>query len=142
MVARSLLRSARMWAPHAPGGLSWTRLQTVWVGLATATISLCVPARPGGDVPPRDHRNDSRPPGTWRLYEDVLEVNAAGAADFELLPGIGPAIAQRLVDARETAGGWCTVTEMAEAARIGSRRWASVAPLVSVRPAPRCSSSS
>lgn len=137
-----MLRASGMWAPHAPGGHSWTRLQIVWVGIAAATISLCVPARPGGVLAPRDVSKDPRPPGTWRLYEDVLEANAARAADFELLPGVGPGIARRLVDARARRRGWCTLAEVEDAAKLGSRRWEEAAPLLSVRPAPRCSSSS
>lgn len=130
-----------MWAPHAPGGFSWTRLQTVWVAIAVSVLSLFVPAKPGGVVPPRDHSGDPRPPGTWTLYGDVLEVNAAAAADFELLPGIGPGIAKRLVEARDARGGWCAVEEVEAAAKLGSR-WAPVAPRLSVQPARRCSSSS
>lgn len=130
-----------MWAPHAPGGFSWTRLQTVWVAIAASALSLLVPAKPIGVVPARDRSGDARPPGTWTLYDDVLEANAAAAADFELLPGIGPGIAKRLVQAREARGGWCAVEEVEAAARLGNR-WAPVALRLSVQPARRCSSSS
>ena len=93
-------------------------------------------------VPPRDHSEDPRPPGAWSLYADVLDANAAAAADFELLPGIGPGIARRLVAERDARGGYCTAAEVAAVAAIGVKRWAAVTPQLSVRPARRCSRSS
>lgn len=137
-MARPLLIERRMFAPHAPGGLQWTRLQVVWVSAAVVALSF-VPSRATWDVPPRDASSDSRPPGTWVLYDEVLEANGATAADFELLPAVGPGIARRLVDEREARSGFCSTGEIAA---IVGRRWNALAPLVSVRPARRCSSSS
>lgn len=129
-----------MFALHAPSGLTWTRLQTVWVSAAVVALSF-VPSRAVYVVPPRDASHDPRPPGTWILYEEVLEANGAALEDFVLLPAIGPGIARRLVDERVARGGFCSLDEVASAARVG-KRWDAIAPLVTVRPALRCSSSS
>jgi len=127
-----------MFAPHAPSGLSWTRLQTLWVSAAVIALSF-VPTRAEYAVPPRDASGDPRPPGSWTLYDDVLEANGASAVDFERLPGIGPGIAKRLVDERDAIDGFCSSEDIAAIAR---RRWNAIAPLLSVQPARRCSSSS
>lgn len=124
-----------------PAGHEWTRLQICWVAAITAGISLFCWLRPPATVPFRDASQDSRPSGTWPLYDDVLEVNAATAEDFALLDGVGPGIADRLVQARAARGGWCSLTEVAADARLGVR-WPKAARELSVRPAPRCSSSS
>ena len=130
-----------MFSENAPTGFAWTRWQSVWIAALVAAVSL-VPARTRPEIPPRDTRGDARGPGTWILYDDVLEVNGAAALDFERLPGVGPALAARAIRARETRGGFCSVAEVRAALSLGEKRWAPVAPLLSVTPAPRCSSSS
>ena len=130
-----------MLGPNMPTGHSWERLQICWVAAITATVALVAWLRPLPVVPPRDASHDSRPSGTWPLYADLLEANAATAEDLALLENVGPAIAERLVRARESRGGWCTLAEVQSDARLGVR-WPKAAAELSVRPAPRCPTSS
>lgn len=136
-----LALSAGVFSPNAPTGFGWTRWQSVWIAAAVGVLSL-FPARPVPEISARDTRGDARGPGTWILYEDVLEVNGAAALDLQRLPGVGPALAARLVQARDARGGFCELDELRVALSFGAKRWARVAPMLSVRPAPRCSSSS
>lgn len=49
----------------------------------------------------------------------VIDINKAGAAELDRLPGIGPAKAQAILDARERLGGFKTIEQLDEAKGIG-----------------------
>ena len=48
-----------------------------------------------------------------------VDVNAAGAAALERLPGVGPALAQRIVDHRRVHGRFRTAEELQDVRGIG-----------------------
>ncbi|PKW25767.1 competence protein ComEA [Phycicoccus duodecadis] len=60
----------------------------------------------------------------------VVSLNAADAAALDSLPGIGPVIAQRIVDWRTEHGRFTSVDELAEVSGIGEKLLAQVRPLV------------
>jgi hypothetical protein len=54
----------------------------------------------------RAHLAARPPPDPWDLGEPIaLEIEALQGADFRLLPGVGPALQERLEEARIAAGG-------------------------------------
>ncbi len=59
-----------------------------------------------------------------------LELNAASAAELELLPWIGPALAARIVAERAVSGPFRSVAELARVRGIGPRTLARIAPYV------------
>jgi competence protein ComEA len=61
-----------------------------------------------------------------------LNLNTATQAQLELLPGIGPALAQGILAERAKKGGFRSVNELREVHGIGERRFADLAPLVTV----------
>ena len=61
-----------------------------------------------------------------------LNLNSATAADFDRLPGIGPVLAQRIIDWRENNGRFSDVHELLEVKGIGPAKYAKVSPLVRV----------
>jgi competence protein ComEA len=61
-----------------------------------------------------------------------LNLNTATQAQLELLPGIGPALAQAILAERAKKGGFRSVNELREVHGIGERRFADLAPLVTV----------
>jgi competence protein ComEA len=61
-----------------------------------------------------------------------IDLNRASAADLEALPGIGPALAQAIVDHREQNGPFHSVDELADVRGIGPAKMEQLRPLVKV----------
>jgi competence protein ComEA len=78
-------------------------------------------AQPGAGTVSSPKRPDGR-----------LDLNRATAEDFDDLPGIGPVLAQRIVAARERAGGFKSVGQLRDVPGIGERTFQELEPLVAV----------
>jgi len=66
--------------------------------------------------------------------DGLLDLNTATVEELDQkLPGIGPALAQRIVDYRERTGGFRAVEELLEVSGIGEKRYAEIKDLVCVR---------
>ncbi len=63
-----------------------------------------------------------------------IDLNRAASADLELLPGIGPALAQRILQDRTTSGAYRSVDDLTRVAGIGPVKLARIRPLVHVGP--------
>lgn len=61
-----------------------------------------------------------------------VNLNTATAAELELLPGIGPSLAQRIIEHRTKAGRFRTVAELDKVKGIGPRTIEKLRPLVAV----------
>lgn len=69
---------------------------------------------------------DASVPGT------PLDLNTATSDQFDRLPGVGPTMAQRIVDYRTQHGGFRSVDQLKQVSGIGERRLADLRPLVRV----------
>jgi len=74
------------------------------------------------------------PPGV--LERGRLLLNAASAPDLEELPGIGPEMAQRILDDRRRRGPFRTPEDLRRVPGIGPKKLARIAPLVTCQPGP------
>lgn len=59
-----------------------------------------------------------------------LNINAASAEALQSLPGIGPALAARIVADREARGPFRTPEDLLRVPGIGPKRWEQIRPLV------------
>lgn len=81
----------------------------------------------------RAGRAGSTPRGPAAAHGPI-DLNRATAAELESLPGIGPALAARIVAYRDSAGGFRDIGELAHVRGIGAATLERLRPLVYVRP--------
>jgi competence protein ComEA len=60
-----------------------------------------------------------QPPSIQQASEDKVNINKASCSELESLPGIGPTIAQRIVDYRQSHGPFSRIEDITNVAGIG-----------------------
>jgi competence protein ComEA len=63
----------------------------------------------------------------------LINLNTATLEQLDSLPGVGPAIAQRIIDYRESVGGFKTVEEITQVSGIGDATLAKIRDLITVQ---------
>jgi len=95
-----------------------------------------VGARPGADAgTPKDARTAdghgwARVATPKPHLHTPLDINAAGAETLQALPGIGPALAERILADREARGPFRAPEDLLRVPGIGPKRWERIRPLV------------
>jgi competence protein ComEA len=59
-----------------------------------------------------------------------LDLNTATVTDLDGLPGIGPVLAQRVVDWRTAHGAFTSVDQLRQISGLGGKKFDALAPLV------------
>jgi competence protein ComEA len=70
--------------------------------------------------------------GTGGASAGPLDLNQATLEQLEGLPGVGPVLAQKILDWRAAHGRFSQVAELREVGGIGDRKYADIAPKVRV----------
>jgi len=69
-----------------------------------------------------------------RSHKGLLDLNRATERDFEALPGIGPRLAERIIEYRQMVGAFHSLDELRNVKGIGKKKFEQVRPLVTVTP--------
>jgi len=62
----------------------------------------------------------------------VIDINRASVEDFARLPGVGPKLAQQIIDYRTKQGPFRRVEDLMIIKGIGSKKWKALRPFVCV----------
>ena len=63
----------------------------------------------------------------------LINLNTATAAELQRLPGIGPALAKRIVEFREKRHGFKRVEELLAITGISEKKWQAIRDKVEIR---------
>ncbi len=59
-----------------------------------------------------------------------ISINTADVNDFESLPGVGPALAKRIIEYREKNGGFKTISDLKKVKGIGDNLFKRIEPFI------------
>jgi len=62
----------------------------------------------------------------------MLNINQATAEEFQLLPGIGPSLSRRIVERRETGGGFRKIEDIMQVKGIGPKTFEKIKDYLAV----------
>ena len=85
-------------------------------------------------IPRRGESAPDSSAGDAPAQSELIDLNSATAADLDGLPGIGQALAQRIVDYRGANGPFKSVDDLQSVKGIGAALLAKIAPLITVGP--------
>jgi competence protein ComEA len=75
-------------------------------------------------------QTDSRARAPVHTQKTVVDINRASTEEFQKLPGIGPKLAQQIVDYRTKHGPFRRVEDLLIIKGIGNKKWEALRPYV------------
>ncbi|AFV03605.1 hypothetical protein UNSWDHB_2296 [Dehalobacter sp. UNSWDHB] len=78
--------------------------------------------------------NSAAQPGTTDGLSTKVNINTAGINELDTIPGIGPALAQRIIDYRTENGWFSAPEEIQNVSGIGSKTYEKMEKYISVSP--------
>lgn len=127
-VADALDAAGGLTTSARPGELNLAQVladgEQIWVGDA---------ATPGGEV--RTPTGGATSPGATSGGNSgamLVNINTATVAELDVLPGVGPATAQRIVDHREAHGPFTSIDQLIDVSGIGAKTLERLRDLVTV----------
>jgi competence protein ComEA len=103
--------------------------------LAPLVVALFVTfAGAGADAQEQKTPPPAKPAATVPTPASPVNLNTATAADLEKLPGIGPAMATRILEYRQKNGGFKKVEELMNIQGIGEKSFLKLKALVAIAP--------
>ncbi len=101
---------------------------------AADQINLAAPLTDAGHVHIPIFSDQPAPAADAPASQGLLDLNQASLSDLEDLPGIGPALAERIVARRTEEGPFRNVEDLRGVTGVGEKLYGQIAPLVTVGP--------
>ncbi len=108
--------------PPLPAAMEMPATAAVEGAQNDAAVSASLTVAPTAPTAPPAARHGKAPPS------QPLPLASASAQDLARLPGIGPVLAQRIVDRRERVGGFHSVDDLLAVPGIGPRLFERIRP--------------
>jgi competence protein ComEA len=126
-------------AVAAPGLVEVARSARIADVIAAAggTTSDAIPGRVNLAAPVRDGEQIVVPSVSMlneapAASDGRVRLNTASGSELEQIPGVGPVLAQRIIEARDAGGGFTTVEDLLDVAGIGEAKLAGLRDFVVV----------
>lgn len=78
--------------------------------------------------------NNSTSKGSSNTTSNLININTASQKELEELPGIGPTLAQRIIDYREKNGYFQTIEDIKKVSGIGDKKFEAIKDLITIGP--------
>ena len=75
-----------------------------------------------------------KPPAAAEKLTSPVNLNTANAAELEKLPGIGPAVANRILEYRQKNGGFKKLEDLMNVRGIGEKTFLKLKPMLTLTP--------
>ncbi|SHF47140.1 competence protein ComEA [Desulforamulus putei DSM 12395] len=72
-------------------------------------------------------------PGSPARSDGLVNINTAGAAELDTLPGIGPALAEKIIQYRQANGPFQTIEDLKNVSGIGDKKFAELQHRITVQ---------
>lgn len=127
-------------APKSPSGKSSSKKPaTSSAARKEASAVAAAPAAKAPEAPAEPAKQASKAPAksakqasNHPLKAYRLDINAADSADFDMLPGIGPYFARKMVEYREQLGGYSFPEQLMDIYRFDEERYDKIKDLISL----------
>jgi competence protein ComEA len=88
-------------------------------------IAATAPSAPEAATNPSPTETSQQIPG-------LININTAGVSQLDTLPGIGPVLAQRIIDYREANGPFSSISQLTLVEGIGAKRLEAILDLITI----------